>query len=188
MTWQDCSTGSDRATARHHWLTILVWLVLATGLVVGAKASGGETVDVFTIPGAQSQQAADLLEQRFPSQSGDTANVVFAVRTGSLTDTANAAAIAQVQENLAALPDVANSPTAVVGPATPVVGGQFVGPGGKIGYTHVQFDEAATSLPSDTFDAHRSRGPAGRRRRDAGGVRRCRGRLRRQGRRDRRRR
>jgi RND superfamily putative drug exporter len=132
-------------------MTILVWLVLAAGLVIGAKASGGETVDVFTIPGAQSQQAADLLEQRFPSQSGDSANVVFVARTGSLTDTANAAAIAQVQQNLAALPDVADSPTAVVGPATPVVGSQFVGTGGKIGYASVQFDQAATSLPSDTF-------------------------------------
>ena len=49
------------------------------------------------------------------------------------------------------LPDVADSPTVVVGPATPVVGSQFVGAGEKIGYTRVQFDEPATSLPSDTF-------------------------------------
>ncbi|HEX6311351.1 MAG TPA: hypothetical protein VF152_06960 [Acidimicrobiia bacterium] len=107
-----------RGAARHHWLVIGVWLVIAVGLVVAAKASGGETVDNFTIPGTQSQDAADLLEDRFPSQSGDTASVVYQAPQGKVTDPANIAAIGEVQDALAKLPHVSG----VTGPAMELLG------------------------------------------------------------------
>ena len=141
-----------RTTARPLVLTIVVWLVLAAGIVSAAVASGGATVDNFSIPGAQSQRAADLLAERFPALSGDTASVVFVARTGALSDASNAAAIEETQANLAKLPHVADTPTAVVGPATPVVGDQFVSANGKIGYTSVQYDVAATELDDDAFE------------------------------------
>ncbi len=44
----------------------------------------------FTIPGTESQKAIDLLEERFPAQSGSDARVVFAAADGTpLTDAAN---------------------------------------------------------------------------------------------------
>jgi putative drug exporter of the RND superfamily len=52
-------------------------------------------------PGAQSQKAEDLLEERFPAQAGGTASVVFHAKSGTLTDPANQAAIEQTQANLA---------------------------------------------------------------------------------------
>jgi len=66
-----------RTAARRHWWFIVGWLVAAVGAVAVAVALDGQTNDNFTIPGAQSQQALDLLEERFPSQSGATATVVF---------------------------------------------------------------------------------------------------------------
>ena len=137
-----------RGAARHHWIVIGLWLVIAVGLVFAAEASGGETVDNFTIPGTQSQDAADLLEERFPSQSGDTASVVYEARQGKVTDPANIAAIGEVQDALAKLPHASG----VTGAATPTVGVAFVSQDGTIGYTQVQFDEAAPDLGKEAFE------------------------------------
>src|ERR1044071_9275802 len=41
--------------------------------------AAGEFVNNFRLPGTESQRAYDLLRDKFPQQSGDTANVVFAV-------------------------------------------------------------------------------------------------------------
>jgi RND superfamily putative drug exporter len=137
-----------RDAARHHWIVIGLWLVIAVGLVFAAEASGGHTVDNFTIPGTQSQEAADLLEDRFPSQSGDTASVVYEASQGKVTDPANIAAIGQVQDALAKLPHA----TGVTGPATPTVGAAFVSQDGTIGYTQVQFNESAPDLGTEAFE------------------------------------
>ena len=54
------------------------------GRRVSAVASGGHTFDDFTLPGTESQAALDLLESRFPAQSGATATVVLHAPTGTL--------------------------------------------------------------------------------------------------------
>jgi RND superfamily putative drug exporter len=137
-----------RGAARHHWRVIGVWLVVAAGLVLWAIAGGGDTVDVFSIPKSQSEAASELLDSRFPSQSGDQANVVFQARTGKITDTANIQAIGTVQQALAKLPDA----TTVAGPATPTVGTAFVSQDGTIGYARVQYAEPAQQLGDEAFD------------------------------------
>src|SRR5690349_16930806 len=96
-----------RFMARHHWPVIGVWVVLLVG--VGAYAAGhtGTAVDEFAIPGAQSQQALDLLEQDFPAAAGTSATVVYEAPSGqSLTDAANAAAIGDTVAELQKLPNV----------------------------------------------------------------------------------
>lgn len=102
-----------RAAARHRWWVIGAWVVLV--LVVGgvAKAADGTTQDTFRIPGAQSQQAADLLSQRFPSQAGDVAFVVFHAPRATVRDPAAAAGITQTQRQLASV--VSETPSALFG-------------------------------------------------------------------------
>jgi RND superfamily putative drug exporter len=137
-----------RTAARHKWITIGIWVLVA---VVGggwAQSAGGKTTDVYTIPGAQSQKAQDLLEERFPAQAGGTASVVFQAKSGTLSDPANQAAIAQTEANLA--PGRSPHVTQVLGPTTPVVGPAFVSTDGTIGYVRVQYDDKATSLPPET--------------------------------------
>ena len=51
-----------------------------------AAGAGGGFVNNFTLPGTESQRALDLLKERFPQQSGDSSQIVFAVRDGRLTD------------------------------------------------------------------------------------------------------
>src|SRR3954465_12666188 len=51
-------------------------------LIGGAVAVGGSFKDDFTVPGIESQKAQDLLEQRFPAQSGTQATILFSARDG----------------------------------------------------------------------------------------------------------
>ncbi len=138
-----------RASARHRWRVVAIWLVAAAGLVVAAVAAGGTTNDDFSIPGTPSQEAEDLLEAEFPAQAGGSASVVFQATTGSLGDTGNAQAIGATQANLEKLPGA----TSMAGPATPAVGAAFVSGDGKIGYAVVQYDEQPQQLGKDAFDA-----------------------------------
>src|SRR4051794_20019791 len=81
-----------RSCARHPWRTIGVWILLAV-VVGGLAASAKGYSESFTIPGTESQQATDLLQDRFPQQAGATAQVVLHSKDGALTDPANTAAI-----------------------------------------------------------------------------------------------
>jgi len=58
-------------------LATLAVLLSLTLLIGGAVAAGGAFKDDFTVPGIESQRAQDLLEQRFPAQSGTQATLVF---------------------------------------------------------------------------------------------------------------
>jgi RND superfamily putative drug exporter len=61
---------------RPRMATLLVLLGI-TAVIGGAVAAGGAFKDDFTVPGIESQKAQDLLEQRFPAQSGTQATLVF---------------------------------------------------------------------------------------------------------------
>src|SRR5215213_11659428 len=71
--------GRLAASAAGHWKRSLA-IVAAVLVAVGAASAlgGGAFVDSFSTPGTESQKALDLLSQRFPTQSGDTATLVFA--------------------------------------------------------------------------------------------------------------
>ena len=74
-----------RTCARHRWPTLGAWLIFALVVFVGAGTIGGTLVDEFTIPNSDAQRATDLLEENFPSQSGEAAQVVFAVEEGAVS-------------------------------------------------------------------------------------------------------
>ncbi len=86
-----------RAAFRHRWRVVLAW-VAALAIAIGlASVANGEFSADYSAPGSDSAQAQTLLEERFPSQSGDTIDVV--VRSDApATDPA-------VQEDVAALLD-----------------------------------------------------------------------------------
>ena len=58
-----------RTAASHKWITIGIWVLVAVVVFAWAKSAGGNTIDVYSIPGAQSQEAEDLLKERFPTQA-----------------------------------------------------------------------------------------------------------------------
>ena len=73
-------------------------LLSLTLLIGGAVAAGGAFKDDFTVPGIESQRAQDLLEQRFPAQSGTDATLVFSADTGTLAKREINTALAKIAD------------------------------------------------------------------------------------------
>src|SRR5260370_17369070 len=85
------------------------------GCVGGAGAIGCNNGNSFSLNGTDSQRAVDLLKREFPAQSGDSDQIVFAVRSGSVTSPAARARIAPMLQRVAQLPHVSG----VVSPYSP---------------------------------------------------------------------
>jgi RND superfamily putative drug exporter len=62
---------------RHPWRVLAVWILVAVATVMANNTFGGESNEDFKLPGAESQRAADAIEQRFPQRSLYTSNVIF---------------------------------------------------------------------------------------------------------------
>ena len=75
-----------RTSARHPFRVVGLWVLAAITIVVVQGAAGGEFSDSFRVPGVESQRAADLLEDRFPSRAGQSARIVFHVDDGRVDD------------------------------------------------------------------------------------------------------
>ena len=87
-----------RFAFRRRWYVVMAWLALFVAIGFSSAAAGEAPPDKFSLPGTQSQQAFDLMEQRFPGANaeGATAKMVFKAKDGQMTDEANSAAIRQV--------------------------------------------------------------------------------------------
>jgi RND superfamily putative drug exporter len=91
---------------RNKWKVLGAWLVSMVLFGVISTAVGDEFSDRFTLPGADSQEAYDLLEERFPSQSGETGRIVFQARTGAISDPAVQGEIQALLDTVRGLPHV----------------------------------------------------------------------------------
>src|SRR4051812_34233846 len=84
------------------------WGLLLVLLATGTLLLGGKTVDTFSIPGTESQQALDDLRRELPSSAGATLTVVVRAPAGTTLNTAPMkAAVAAVVARARALPSVA---------------------------------------------------------------------------------
>ena len=116
--------------------TVLGLWVAAFVVAIGLwTTSAGEFVNNFSLPGTESQRTYDLLQERFPQQSGDTANVVFAVKDGAVLDDANRPEIERVVAEIKKSPEV-------LAVADPFAEGAPVSQDGKITFAQIQFKEA----------------------------------------------
>ena len=68
---------------RRRWLVLLGWIGLLVGLVGLNSAAGGKFLDEFSLPGSESQEAIDLLEEHgFESRAGFGGHIVFQAEDG----------------------------------------------------------------------------------------------------------
>jgi len=95
------------SSARHPFRVLGLWLVAAVAIVALQGAAGGEFNDGERVPGVESQHAADVLTDRFPSQGGLSARIVLHTDDGRLDDPAHQATVATARAQLAAGADVA---------------------------------------------------------------------------------
>jgi putative drug exporter of the RND superfamily len=106
--------GLARFCARHRFVVLTVWLLVAVALVGVAHQLGDNTNDSLTLPGTNSQSATDTLAKSFPDQANGTSPIVLHVSSGKLTDSKYAGAVNQAAADVAKAPDVAS----VVNPLT----------------------------------------------------------------------
>jgi len=71
-----------RFSYRRRWLMLLIWIVALVGFNFLQVTAGGDYATDFSLPGTDSQEAFDLLEERFPQVAGETADIVFRADQG----------------------------------------------------------------------------------------------------------
>ncbi|MEG8276459.1 MMPL family transporter [Streptomyces sp. AHA2] len=73
-----------RLAFRRRWSVVLVWAAVLAAVGLGALKAPGPADEEFSMPGIESQEAFDLMEERFPGTTADsaTARVVFIAPDG----------------------------------------------------------------------------------------------------------
>jgi RND superfamily putative drug exporter len=142
----------------HRRTVLVLWITLAVALLGGSTALGTRSSNNFSLPGTSSQRALDLLKSRFPAHAGDSDQIVFHARAGTLTQPAVRAVVVPLLARVARLPHV----SAVVSPYAP--GAHAISADGSIAFATVSFNAPAAELPKaavnrviSTAEAARSR-------------------------------
>ncbi|MDT0347005.1 MMPL family transporter [Streptomyces litchfieldiae] len=91
-----------RLCFRRRWWVALVWLALLVG-IGAASTAGGAVEDDFALPGTESQDAIDLMEEEFPEANADSieTTVVVQPENGDLNSPESRAAVEQLLAGLA---------------------------------------------------------------------------------------
>jgi len=129
---------------------LVAWLLLVVVVTGVSKLGGGKDATNFSLPGTESQRAFDLLKADFPSQSGDTADIVFAA-TGPLGVRAPA-----VESRMAAAFAAAKAASPhVISVTSPfsAAGARQISKDGTVAFAPVQFDVRFNNLSSSTPSA-----------------------------------
>ena len=123
-----------RRSARHPFRVLGAWVLVAAAAMMLNQSIGGPTNDEFTIPGSESQAAFDLLEERFPEETGAGSRIVLHTEDGTLAAPATRATIDASLSELRDAPHVLD----VTDPFDPR--GPTISPDGSIGFADVSYD------------------------------------------------
>jgi RND superfamily putative drug exporter len=125
-------------SVRHHWVVLAAWIVTLVALVAIHSGVGSAYTDNFKLPHTGSFDAIRLLQKSSPRTSGETDQLVIAVKQGRVTDPQVRARAEALFTKVAANPYVA----AVSSPYT-AAGARQIAPGGQIAFAGVTFTNAA---------------------------------------------
>ena len=130
----------------HRRTVILGWLAALLIAGFAAQSAGSAFSENFELPSSDSQRALDLLKDRFPAQSGETATIVF--------KTAGGVEAAPVEERMSAafdrieeVPHVSEVASPYAGPGAAAISGD-----GKIAYATVQFDAQSDKIGTGNIE------------------------------------
>jgi putative drug exporter of the RND superfamily len=126
--------------ARWHWAVIAAWIVIVAGLLIGRASFGGEFNNNYNVPGSQSNEGMNKLDEAFPSAGGYAGQIVYEAPEGKKVSDSTSA-VNQSVKNVSKLPHVlsATSPFAVKNSPQ-------VAKDGRIAYATVNFDVLTASL------------------------------------------
>jgi putative drug exporter of the RND superfamily len=124
----------------HRKTVIIGWIVALIGVGMIAGSVGSDFSEEFKLPASDSQEAFDLLETKFPAQSGDTATIVYKADAG-VESPAVKKKMEGVFAEVAKLPHISEVASPYAGD-----GAGAVSDNGKIAYATVQFDVITSKL------------------------------------------
>jgi putative drug exporter of the RND superfamily len=125
-----------RWCARHRKTVVAGWLVALVAVMGVSNAVGTRYASDFSSGNTESQRATDLLKRDFPTQAGDTDQIVFRVSDGKVSDPAIRTRIEPMLAKVAHLPHV----TGVVSPYS-TQGARQISANGRIAFATVDFDK-----------------------------------------------
>jgi putative drug exporter of the RND superfamily len=139
-----------RFAFRRRRMVLAVWLAAAIAAIALATISGGKTNDTFSIPGTESQNAANVLTTKLPAFSGGQTTIVFATGTGTatgakVTDPAAKAAIETAMTRLKSIAQVAS--------VTTPFQSQQISKSGTVALGAVQWKAAGPSVTDASLNA-----------------------------------
>jgi putative drug exporter of the RND superfamily len=126
---------------QHRFVVITAWIGVLIGLAAMSQAVKTTYDNSFVLPGTGSGSAQELLQRSAPAQAGDSDQIVWQVRHGSVTDPAIEQRMSAMLARVSQLPEVAS----VASPYTPR-GKVQVSPDGRTAYATVNFTKAAGNL------------------------------------------
>jgi putative drug exporter of the RND superfamily len=137
-----------RWSARHRKSVIVGWVAAVIAVLALSSAVGTSYTNDTSNGNTESQRATDLLKRDFPTQAGDTDQIVLHATDGKVTDPGVRSRVEPMLAKVSRLPHV----TEVVSPYGKA-GAEQIAPGGHIAYAQVNLDQR--SFEVDQADAQR---------------------------------
>src|SRR5215470_6588195 len=125
---------------RRRWWAVALWVIALAAITTGARASGSDYHNDYSLPGTQSQQALDTLERHVPGQAGAAVQIVLA-DPGGIRAPETKQRVTAMLGQVAQLPHVAGVHSPYAGPAS-------ISRDGTIAYATVMLDKQAEKIPS----------------------------------------
>ena len=142
-----------RLSVRHRWVMLFAWIVLFVGINVISQVAGSAYSNSFSLPGTDSTRALHLLQTGFKAKSGDTDQIVFSVKSGTLQS--HRATINTTLARIATMPEVSGvtSPFCPVSATSYCAGASQMSKDGTIAYATVNFSTQANLLHKSDIQA-----------------------------------
>ncbi|WP_119732016.1 MMPL family transporter [Thermomonospora amylolytica] len=124
---------------RRRWGALLLWVLVVAAITVGSQAAGSDYRNDFSLPGTDSQAAADLLTEHGSPQAGDSVQIVVHSEAG-LTGVRDR--VEPMLQRVRGLPGVADV-------RSPYADASAISRDGTIGYATVTLEGKAEQVPAE---------------------------------------
>ncbi|WP_200871996.1 MMPL family transporter [Actinomadura welshii] len=126
---------------RRRWLALILWVAVLAGVWAAASVTGDDYRNDFSLPGTESQQAADLLAEHGAARAGDTVEIVLHDE-GGLREPGVQKRVGDMLDEVAGLPKVGQV-------RSPYDGEGAISGDGTIGYATVVLDIPSQDMPKN---------------------------------------
>ena len=124
---------------RRRWWAVALWVIALAAIAVAAQAAGSAYHNDFSLPGTESQQALDTLEEHAPAQAGAAVQIVMA-DPGGMRAPHTQERVTEMLGQVGHLPQVASVHSPYAGPGA-------ISRDGTIAYATVTLDGQAQDIP-----------------------------------------